>query len=136
MPLRERRRKEAVNSPNPCRILIVDDDEGVRQTVAELLSYEGYEVNTARDGAEGLRALSTGPLPNAIILDLMMPNVDGWAFREEQLAGGARAVPTIIFSAARASLPPRRAGLEGYAFLSKPFDIDRLLEVVSSAVHA
>lgn len=120
----------------PCRILVVDDDEGVRQTVAELLAYEGYEVETARDGADGLRQLSTGLLPHAIILDLMMPNVDGWAFREQQLAGGARSVPTIIFSAARASLPPHTAGLEGYAFLSKPFDIERLLEVVSAAVHS
>jgi CheY-like chemotaxis protein len=136
MSRREQRRREAVTSTTPCRILVVDDDDGVRQTVAELLSYEGYEVNTAKDGAEGLRQLHKGPLPDAIILDLMMPNVDGWAFREAQLAGGARAVPTIIFSAARASLPPRREGLEGYAFLSKPFDIDRLLEVVSAAVHS
>ena len=113
------------------RVLVIDDDDGVRQTVAELLTYEGYVVDQARDGAEGLERLQCGPRPDAIILDLMMPVLDGWEFRERQLTTSAATVPTIIFSAARASLPPPHAGLDGDAFLAKPFDIDRLLCVVA-----
>lgn len=112
-------------------MLVIDDDDGVRQTVADLLTYEGYVVDTARDGAEGLERLAAGPRPDAIILDLMMPVLDGWEFREHQLTGDSANVPTIIFSAARASLPPPREGLDGLAFLAKPFDIDRLLSVVA-----
>lgn len=117
--------------PSSLRVLIVDDDEGVRTTVADLLTYEGFVVETACDGAEGLERLQRRPWPDAIVLDLMMPIVDGWEFRERQLASEAARVPTIIFSASRSSLPRPRSDLEGCAFLSKPFDITLLLDVVT-----
>lgn len=123
-----------MSSNNPSRVLVIDDDDGVRETVAALLTYEGYAVSTARDGAEGLQALERDSLPDAIILDLMMPGVDGWEFRERQLASRAAALPTIIFSAARGSLPRPRPELEGCAFLSKPFDIDDLVKVVGECI--
>jgi CheY-like chemotaxis protein len=61
------------------RILVIDDDPGIRSFVSDLLEYAGYEVNVAADGAEGLRVIE-GSAPDAIVLDLMMPVVNGWEF--------------------------------------------------------
>lgn len=117
------------------RVLIVDDDDGVRSMVADLLSYAGFIVETAANGKEGLERLERAPPPDAIILDLMMPVVDGWEFRARQLASDAASVPTVIFSASRASVPRSAAGLDGCAHLAKPFDINVLLDVVTECAE-
>lgn len=65
-------------------ILIVEDDRDIRDVLAEILAEEGYQVLAAEDGAEGLRRLAEGPTPDLILLDLMMPRMDGYQFREEQ----------------------------------------------------
>lgn len=65
-------------------ILLVDDDSLVRTSIAEFLRDEGYTVLSAADGAEALKLLSGAARPDAILLDFMMPNVDGWQFREQQ----------------------------------------------------
>jgi|SRR5579871_6516156 len=110
-------------------VLLVEDDEGIRHVVAEVLTVEGYEVRQAEDGRGALAAL-TDWSPDVILLDLMMPGMDGWQFRAEQRARNcALDVPLIVLSASR------RAGdaiedLGAVAVIPKPFDLDALLEVV------
>lgn len=114
---------------NPAHILVVDDDPDLRMSIAEVLEEEGYEVSCARNGEEALHALD-GDAPSAIILDLTMPVMDGWAFRERQrcdprLAGIPTVVITASFSDARAA-----ESLGADAFLAKPFDAMRLTETL------
>jgi two-component system chemotaxis response regulator CheY len=111
-------------------ILVVDDDEDIRQTLATLLEAEGYDVNLAVDGADALRALADGPLPDVILLDLAMPRVDGREFRLRQrndprLAG----IPVIVISAERGMTAD--PSLVGSHFLRKPVDFG----LVRQAIH-
>jgi CheY-like chemotaxis protein len=111
-------------------ILVVDDDEDIRQTLATLLEAEGYDVNLAIDGADALRALADGPLPDVILLDLAMPRVDGREFRLRQrkdprLAG----IPVIVISAERGMTAD--PSLVGSHFLRKPVDFG----LVRQAIH-
>lgn len=98
-------------------------------SLAEVLEDEGYAVSCAGNGEEALRALD-GDAPSAIVLDLTMPVMDGWAFRERQredprLAG----IPTVVISAAYADgRAPEALGAD--AFLAKPFDVSRLTETL------
>jgi CheY-like chemotaxis protein len=116
------------------RILLVEDDPALREALAEVLAERGYEVACAGDGREALRALEGRPVPAVILLDLAMPVMDGWAFRAAQRRDPAIAeIPTIVLSA---SLGERDASLESLApaaALTKPFDLDRLLDALRSA---
>jgi CheY-like chemotaxis protein len=64
--------------------MVVDDDEAIRRTIAEVLSEEGYAVKEAANGREALDLLRAGTRPCLLLLDLMMPVLDGWGFRQEQ----------------------------------------------------
>lgn len=81
-------------------ILLVDDNSDVLDVVRVILETEGYSVATATDGADALKQLRAGLAPRLIILDLSMPVMDGWEFREHQLADPLlREIPTIVYSA-------------------------------------
>jgi CheY-like chemotaxis protein len=106
-------------------VLVVDDERDVREVVAEVLEEEGYEVLGARDGAEGLVQLRAHH-PALVLLDLMMPGMNGWEFcaarsREPEL----RAIPIVVISALG-----RVSGLDVAAFLQKPFDLKALVSAV------
>src|SRR5438270_903603 len=89
-------------------ILIVDDDPDILQTLGLCLSTEGYRVLMASNGKEALEVLSN-ERPSAILLDLMMPVMDGWQFVAELEKRGWRRAPLLILSADRAGrIPPRR----------------------------
>lgn len=77
-------RRVRANTKTERVILLVDDDSLVRTSIAEFLRDEGYTVLSAADGAEALELLAGAARPDAILLDFMMPNVDGWQFREQQ----------------------------------------------------
>jgi len=112
-------------------VLIIEDDPDIRDIIADVLTEEGYTVASAKHGAEGLACLSSAsPLPSIIILDLMMPVMDGIAFREEQRKNPDWAdIPVLVLSADRSSRDKAEAmGARGY--LQKPFDINRLLELL------
>src|SRR5207248_6709425 len=82
------------------RVLVVDDDAGIRSIVAELLEDDGYTVNTADDGAQALQRAREAP-PAAILLDLMKPVLDGWGFVEAcRQQGICLGVPVVVMSAA------------------------------------
>jgi len=110
-------------------ILLVEDDSAIRETVADVLEGEGFEVTRAANGEEALRRLGDGSAPpGVILLDLMMPVMDGWAFRTaQQLDPRLSGIPVVVVSAdAGGTL----ATLAPAAYLPKPFDLDRLLDVV------
>jgi excisionase family DNA binding protein len=112
-------------------VLVVDDDEMVRASVAEFLEDQGYQVFVAGDGVEALKALEEAPKPDLILLDLKMPNLDGWAFREEQLRNPIlAAVPVIVVTAVS------KASLDGVtAVLCKPLRLPVLAKAIESLLE-
>jgi two-component system response regulator MprA len=117
----------------PCsrgRVLIVEDEDTIGEVLVETLTDEGYEVRWARHGQEALGVLQ-GWLPQVILLDLMMPEMDGWAFRsaQRQLSGSVAEVPVIVLSAARET-SYRTAELEAVEALGKPFELTLVVEAV------
>jgi two-component system, chemotaxis family, chemotaxis protein CheY len=116
------------------RILIVDDDESIRQIVRICLTDEGYEVREASNGQVALNTLAAFQ-PSLILLDLRMPVMDGWEFarRYEQMPGPR--APLVAFVAA---LSPEQdcADLDAAGILAKPFDLDDLLLAVRNLLPA
>jgi CheY-like chemotaxis protein len=105
------------------RVLVVDDDREIRELLVELLSTEGYEVSAVSDGRRAL-AEARARRPDVILLDLMMPIMNGWEFREAQLEDLQLAsVPVVIVSAFDVTL-------DVAAVLRKPFQIEQVLSTV------
>lgn len=116
-------------------VLIVEDDAPIREVLTEILELDGYSVQTACNGEEGLAKLSQGPVPDLILLDLMMPVKDGFAFRAEQSRHPAwSSIPVIVLSA-NANLESRVNALGNIAFMKKPVDLDVVLEMVRRHVR-
>lgn len=112
---------------NAGTILIVEDNDDVRMSLADALSLEGYLIHEACNGAEALRLLATIPAPGLVILDNMMPVMDGPHFyRRFREVPEFAEVPVLIFSASvvRADFP----GASG--FLKKPADLEAILELI------
>jgi len=123
--------------PNPgvhhCPVLIVEDDADLRDMMAQLLNLEGFNAATVANGREALEYLQESDRPDVILLDLMMPVMDGWEFRRRQQADpSVCGVPVIVLSALD---PTRAADVNANAFLKKPLDFDRLLALVRSYCH-
>ncbi len=110
------------------RVMVVDDDMDIRCGIADALELEGYEVVQARDGLEALQKLRHPLRPAAIILDLMMPGMNGWRFREEQRRDPELAsIPVIVISAQGGGTDD--VGAEAY--VPKPFALDTLFEAIA-----
>jgi CheY-like chemotaxis protein len=108
--------------------MIVEDDYDTREMLGRFLELEGFEVRSAANGDLALQALQ-GCRPCVIILDLMMPVMNGWQFREAQQRDPALAtIPVVVITAAgpRQEIPPISAN----GWLSKPVDFDRLLATI------
>ncbi len=105
-----------------CEVLVIDDDEGIRTALAEALETCGYEVVLAADGQEGMQLLEVGFQPKAIVLDLMMPRMDGWSFlRRVRSDPRFREMPVVVTSAFTDEAP-----LDADSCLQKPFDVAQL----------
>jgi CheY-like chemotaxis protein len=115
--------------PGPL-ILVVDDDADLRDSLAQVLLDEGYAVAKAAHGGEALDCLRAGPLPSVILLDLMMPVLNGWQFREAQVRDPELAsIPVLVISAdPSAARAAAELGVTGS--LSKPLDVGRLLAAI------
>ena len=115
-------------------ILVVDDDEMIRDFVGMVLTEEGFEVLTAPDGAAALD-LADEHQPSLILLDMRMPGVDGWGFAHEyRQRPGPHAPIVVVTAAVDAAESAAEIAAEGY--LAKPFDLDDLLQVVSRYAKA
>lgn len=114
------------------QILVVEDDAAIRALVSEVLRDDGYDVSEASNGAEALEYVG-GHRPDLIVLDLMMPVMDGWSFVEEcRRSARCREVPIVVTSASH-DLSRTADRLRSYGVrtcLAKPFDLDGLLALV------
>jgi excisionase family DNA binding protein len=133
-PRRARRSgpSSAVEAPRQ-HILVVDDDELVRDSLRDFLTDLGYSVLLAADGREALDLLAAAgtPLPAVIVLDLMMPRLDGREFRAAQARDPRLAGIPVLFVTA-----DRRAALDGSIVLRKPLDLSALREAIRKLVPA
>jgi two-component system, chemotaxis family, chemotaxis protein CheY len=120
--------------PDQRRVLIVEDDPSIANLLNAALSDEGYEVRHAPDGAAGLDLLEQW-LPDVILLDLMLPIMNGWEFRaaQQKLPAPAGAVPVVVVTAARDAVA-RSDELRARAIVLKPFDLDQMLDLVATVV--
>ena len=124
---------KSTRTSQPRRVLIVDDEEGFRDGVADLLGMEGYQVSVARDAVEAVRKLPEFR-PEVILLDLRMPHLDGESFLRGM--GGlpaSKKVPVVLISA-KEDLPAiaNRTGAAGY--LAKPFEAPQLLSLLEKVL--
>jgi CheY-like chemotaxis protein len=111
-------------------VLIVEDEQSAREALTEILQYEGFDVATAADGAEAWQYLQESAPPCLIVLDLMMPVMDGRQFRTLQLQDPWLAkIPVVIVSALG---PSSVADLHPIAVVQKPVNVDALLEVIEA----
>ena len=112
-------------------ILVVEDDEDITENVRALLESEGYQVSAAPNGRAALETLEgTSPLPSVILLDLMMPVMTGYEFREAQLTNPRIAALPVVLMTADGHIGDKATRLGAAATLRKPFDINELLRVV------
>lgn len=109
-------------------VLLVDDDQDLRDSVADLLRQRGYKVATAEDGHAALAIITGTRMPCIVLLDLVMPGMDGWQFLGAvQSDPNLSAIPIVIASAHAAThAPPGTAGV-----LRKPFDFDEMFRLVA-----
>ncbi|MGA7763276.1 MAG: response regulator [Candidatus Binataceae bacterium] len=107
-------------------VLVVDDNTDAVEALAQILEYEGYAVATAYDGREALDYLGGHPPPDLIVLDLMMPVMNGWELRAElaKLPAFAK-VPIVVMTALAEA-----AEIEADAIVAKPIDLKRLLLIM------
>lgn len=117
------------------RILVVDDEPAIRALVAKIIERAGFPVDTARDGADAIAKLDSAKYA-VIVLDLMMPNVDGYALIEHVRGRGGAPPAIIVISAADSAALRRLDGAMVHSILRKPFDIDVLCDLVSAAASA
>jgi CheY-like chemotaxis protein len=108
------------------RILVVEDDEDAREAMVVLLQMKGYRAVSAANGREALDYLQRAPVPDLIILDLWMPVMDGWQFRNEQVKDPRlKEVPVIVVTALS-----DRIDVDANEIMIKPVNVDRLLASV------
>ncbi|WPU63764.1 response regulator [Peredibacter starrii] len=119
---------------NQCkRILIVDDDPNIREALKEYLEFEGYEVRVAGNGQEALALLKINEKPCLILLDLMMPVMNGWEFaRAAALDAGISQIPIVVTSA----FIDKVEDIKARGLLSKPLDMEQLMGLANECCPA
>src|SRR5262245_5310313 len=111
-------------------ITIIDDDDDLRLTLEELLVSRGHEVKSFSRAEEALDQLTGGFRPSLILLDLMMPGMNGWEFREKLESNPALAGIPLVVVTARAESDSSLRALGNVDVLHKPFSSDELMEIV------
>ena len=118
-------------APTGKTVLVIEDSDMEREGLAAVLQREGYAVLTAADGQEALACVRTSPRPDLILLDMLLPGIDGWDLlkvytRDPALAG----VPVVILSGLDVGSPAWAASLGAAGYLRKPVDSAALLQIV------
>lgn len=119
------------NNNSMKKILIVEDDTSIRELLKEILEDEGYSVSSSANGSEGLKSLELS-VPDLIIMDIMMPVMDGYSFRKELMKNAAwTSIPVLAMSAQTQA--DHKLLSHGFTnFIHKPLELNHLLEAVSS----
>lgn len=117
------------------RVLVVDDEPAIRALVAKIIERAGHPVDTARDGAEAIAKLEETQYA-VIVLDLMMPNIDGYGLIEHLKVREGVKPAVIVVSAGDSGALRRLDGAMVHSILRKPFDIDVLGDLITAAVAA
>jgi CheY-like chemotaxis protein len=118
---------------DPRPIVVVDDDNDLRETLGELLVEEGYDARLFENGRVALQFLQDGGVPRLILLDLMMPEMNGWQFREAQLQDERlRDIPVVVMTASRGV---DGAPITAQEILYKPIGLGQLIEAVERNVR-
>ena len=120
---------KSMKSTSQCcnAVLVIEDEKDIRETLQQVIELEGYEVFTAANGKEGLKALAERQRPGLILLDMMMPIMNGWEFMTAQkLDEKVSEIPVVIISAAG----ERAKNTHAVGFVKKPVELDYLLQVV------
>lgn len=127
---------DVAKPPDQCGILIVEDDPAIRRLVHMVLARAGYRIEIASDGVEAVLKLGLADY-DAIILDLMMPNLDGFVFIDTLKTNDPERLKKIIVtSAASPTVIRERLSAKPFAVLPKPFDISTLVQTVAECVAA
>jgi CheY-like chemotaxis protein len=122
-------RRQELEQGKTC-VMVVDDDREVRDMLRLALEQVGYMVEDASNGAEALERLHGGLRPSLILLDLMMPTMTGWEFRDAMVRDPSLgSMPVVVLSAVERLEDAARA-MGGLEFVSKPISIRRLLKLV------
>ena len=116
------------------RILVVEDDDTLRETIGEVMSDDGHEVRLARNGHQALEQLADFAA-EVIILDVMMPIMDAYEFRAVQLRDGIAPDARILVLSAVPDVASAAERLQGHAWVAKPFVLSRLIEVVDGLLN-
>ena len=112
-------------------VLVVEDDPELLHSLSEVLQSEGYGVARARHGLEALGRLRGGTRPSVILLDLMMPIMNGWQFRYEQRQDSDLAKIPVVVVSAKSDSRQHAEWLEADGYISKPIDLNVLLGTLS-----
>jgi CheY-like chemotaxis protein len=112
-------------------VLVVDDDADIRDAICLVLEHSGYSAVAASNGEEALRLLRTGSRVNLILLDMMMPVMDGWGFRKSQADGPAFMKIPVVVLTGDGHASSKAAAIGAVDYLRKPLDLDDLLAVVA-----
>jgi CheY-like chemotaxis protein len=109
-------------------VLVVEDDADLREMMVQMLALEGFDPASAVDGLDALEKLRTSACqPHVILLDMMMPRMNGWEFcRQRALDAAVRKIPVVVLSAA----PRDSITVDAAAFIPKPFDYQTLLSTI------
>jgi CheY-like chemotaxis protein len=119
------------NQPSGASILVVEDDADLCETLALLLEDLGYAVARAVNGQEALSQLRSAPLPGLILLDLVMPIMNGWVFRDEQRQDPALAAVPLVVMSVVGDIQRQAVALGAVACLGKPVDLNDLVALAA-----
>jgi two-component system chemotaxis response regulator CheY len=111
-------------------VFVVEDDADIRDMIRQILELEGYSVRTASDGHDALMQIRHGEPPRVILLDLMMPGMNGWEFRSAQLDDPSLASIPVIVLSGDGTVAAKAGTMNAAGFLRKPVDLSTLLETV------
>ena len=112
------------------RILVIEDQRDIREPLEMLLEISGHDVRAVTDGCQALKLLREGFEADVILLDLMMPEMDGWEFRRRQLSDPQLSdIPVVVISGAHFTQEQARS-LQAHEVLRKPVEVQRVLDVL------
>lgn len=113
-------------------VMIVDDEPDIRETLAEILRDEGMQVETAEDGADALEKLRGLAACRIILLDLMMPGMNGWQFRERQRQDPRLSRIPVLLLSGSAQLEEEASSLGALDCFTKPVELNRLIDLIKN----